>query len=294
MFERNRKTTLFPLLFAALLGAIPAVVRADAVLSTSVQVSGLAAQCNQSGIASAQCSAQGSVSFAPDDSASFGGVAQARASFGDLGTFASALGSCDVLSGPGISCPDEGGTVGARATFSDLITISNAPASGSLVFAFKTDGSDMLTCLNGSLCAPILPGTDLVATGGSNGEQIFALANGTNSLNIPFVFQSSDGTASFGVEFTLTSAGGCSTLGTFGVSLTCTAVANFFDTAAVTGVTVLDANGNPISGATITTASGVNYNNVTVPEPGTLTLLSSALFGLGCALKHRKPLSHRD
>ena len=52
-------------------------------------------------------------------------------------------------------------------------------------------------------------------------------------------------------------------------------MAQFSDTLTLTGIEVVDANGNPVSGVTITSDSGTSYP-MDVPEPGTYVLVVSA------------------
>jgi len=65
-----------------------------------------------------------------------------------------------------------------------------------------------------------------------------------------------------------------------------TAEAAYNDTAKVNSLLIVDANGNPILGAGIVSASGTTYNNIaSTPEPSTLILMGSGLLALvGIAL----------
>jgi hypothetical protein len=58
--------------------------------------------------------------------------------------------------------------------------------------------------------------------------------------------------------------------------------ASYFDTAIVDSLLLVDANGNPISGGDIISASGTNYNDlseppVSTPEPSSFLLLGTGL-----------------
>ncbi len=59
---------------------------------------------------------------------------------------------------------------------------------------------------------------------------------------------------------------------------TITGESNYSDTATLTGIEIVDANGNPVSGATVTSGSGTVYQEV-VPEPSTWAALLA-----GCAV----------
>ena len=61
--------------------------------------------------------------------------------------------------------------------------------------------------------------------------------------------------------------------------------ANFSDTLTLAGVEIVDANGNPVSGVTVTTDSGVPVN--VVPEPATWTLVAGATLLLFIIVRRR-------
>jgi hypothetical protein len=64
----------------------------------------------------------------------------------------------------------------------------------------------------------------------------------------------------------------------------CNVQTSFFDTAQITSIALVDANGNPINNTSISFSSGTNYNAIpsdiptnATPEPSTLALLGSGL-----------------
>ena len=59
---------------------------------------------------------------------------------------------------------------------------------------------------------------------------------------------------------------------------------NFYDTARITGIQILDSTGNPVDNWTIASESGLNYTPnglfAPAPEPGSICLLTVGLLGL--------------
>lgn len=99
---------------------------------------------------------------------------------------------------------------------------------------------------------------------------------------------------SIGYTFTLTSYAGvsCSTTPLLG-TCSATATAQLSNTASLVGITFEDANGNPISGFSIDSGSGINYNNLIesnespAPEPSTIWMGAAGLLLAGVNRAHR-------
>jgi hypothetical protein len=72
---------------------------------------------------------------------------------------------------------------------------------------------------------------------------------------------------------------------------TCATSVNFLDTAYVSGLNVLDSNGNMVNGVSITSASGTDYSdiNLLAPEPSTWFLfISGACLTIRLTLRSRR------
>ena len=273
------------LVLLVLTGFGPTVFGSQIGLSTGVSVSGQYAgqSCSQTGTTTASCSASATIQLVPPNPSTyfFSGNADAIASFGSLGAFAAGLANCTAT---GINCGEPEGNVTAGASFEDLIKITNGPASGFLDFAIQTSGSGSAIC-SASVpvaCANSFAGAQLAITSNELIDGLhqsgIGLTNGVSSHDVRIAFTSSGGVASVDFDLGLIAFIRCSV---DNITTDCTASSDFIDTAQVTGVTVLDPNGNVIMGASLTSQSGTNYGAISaVPEPSSLILVGSLLGGL--------------
>jgi hypothetical protein len=134
-------------------------------------------------------------------------------------------------------------------SYFDEITVSDAPATGSLVFTYALDGS--VEC---SFCTEVL------------GPGFFGNIDTTISEQFTQVydFTSIDGTANVAVGASMETKAACGD-----EDPSCIADVDFSNTEIVTGVQVLNPDGSVDPNAVITAASGTNYNDLvsTAPEP---------------------------
>lgn len=152
--------------------------------------------------------------------------------------------------------------VGAEASFTDSITITGGTGTGYFNSDFTVDG----TLLNGG-------GFPTAGISWSNSAGNVTVSPGTHTYHGTQSIQ-----FTFGVPFTftadLTSLVTWGNAGGFGEGL-----ADFGNTAKLTGITVVDSNFNDVTNFTATGSTGVNY--AAVPEPtSACTLLAGVLVPL--------------
>jgi hypothetical protein len=282
-----------PALVALLITLSPRTAKAD--LQSTASVTGTYETCSQSGSSSASCQTTGSEPIG-SGSATFGGEASALAAYGELGTVASALASCSDVSAPYNCYESNYGSSAATAEFVDTFDITNGPASGFLVFDGIADGNSGITCVgpdSASICDNDRGGTDtyLDVSGGSiNGiTGNYILANGTSLLTVTIPFTPAN----------LTSPGLISVIGAFrqdsgsacvaSNDTSCNGFSNYYNTFAITSLSVENSNGVVDPNAIVTSASGTNYNHLTsVPEPGSTLPLVLLASGISLSIHRRK------
>jgi hypothetical protein len=159
----------------------------------------------------------------------------------------------------------------ADSSFYDTLTITGGTGLGNLIMGFGVSGGSILQCTNtplatcgGTVSVQIIgPGVNKTVTqmivgtpGITEFETIDVVMNRGFQFGIPF---------DFSVDFDL-----ASTTFSTGMSL----FSDFLDPLQPTSLLITDSLGNPVSGATVASASGTNYRSEVVPEPGSWLLLA--------------------
>jgi hypothetical protein len=217
----------------------------------------------------------------------------ANADYGLLGVEARGTASTNQWQFQYFSGPIEDGA--ATASFSDSFTVSSSSAfTGFLVVSDAVSGVGYTDCTGSCFFEPdnpnyneaqvTLSGND-ATRGADTGElPVSGPSPFLVSLSIPIGATSmQNGTYSDAGTFTETlEAGTYCQMMSLGQ---CDSFMDFLDTSRVTGISLVDANGNPLD-ASISWASGTDYNAIPddtqspTPEPGSLALLGSGLICL--------------
>jgi len=252
-FFRNTFYCIVILAFGrSCLSTSPAAADSNSSLVSTTQAETGDFTCNQTGTTKSSCSESS-------------GFATAHSAYGDLGVQAMVEGSDSSAE--------------ADASFQDTVSARRAPQTGTFVLNVRITGS--LVCDIGvSGCGAGLEAYNSV--GFSNNSLLLTPANvGPLDFGFNFLFPYSDPSeVPIGIE--LAGFVFCNNAGT-----PCISSVNFSDTLLVTGLYVEDANGNIVPGATITSSSGTNYDDINesipVAEPSSWFLLAFAIVGLFAA-----------
>ena len=295
-------------IFAAALLALGTItfLRADA-LSSQVYILDqrlVGTACNEASSNSTPLSCTGEWTTpitSGENTVTFGGSAYAAAGYGLLHSASSGVASCDLQ--PGINCYGLAGNAHSSAGFVDEFTITGATHSGYLDFSVVADGTGHVTCAGDAATAICGGGASYgIASLSVYGPALVngisqsgtGLNPGTNDVNVWVPFSALGGVAEISTGLTLSTLIQCYAAR----NTTCAAYANFSNTAYVNGLSVLDASGNPVTGALVTAASGTDYNNIqtpaAVPEPSQIMVLSLGLLAMAWfrmrSIKRRRSL----
>lgn len=285
-----KRLSLLPIVAIAVCG-VPRTARADPFTVVSAYASTLTGspQCSNNASGASVTCTEGARYVSPRGGiVTSSATATASASYGVLHSSAEASLTCvGTLSVCGLAYAD------ANSGFVDSFAITDAPSSGSMVFTFATDGTYSSTCTvsagqcssngytSGSPSAQIYLAD---STSGLEGSYIIGLPAGPNTLAIADPFTSTDGITLLTPTIELVAQSDDCEFPSPGM---CSMSADFSDTAVVTGILVLDANGNVDPNAIVTDASGTNYDALVTPEPASVWLLTPALVGLVGMCRYR-------
>jgi hypothetical protein len=295
-FMRSLTTAFGFLILVTLIGAGSA--RGDSLSSfayTWTQQLGATCDQNTTGTTPASCYGEWTAALGDGATTTFGGNGYAAAGFGILHSGSSGVASCNVPAN--FNCYGVAGGANSSASFEDTFNITGGPASGFLDLSVVADGTGEVTCIGPQAAAACASSFGYAQLGAGNPvffngirEQGIGLSPGTNDINVWFPFAAVDGVAQVTNGLSLLTGIQCYVAD----NTSCSAYVNFSDTAYVAGLSVLDANGNPVSGAIVTAESGTDYNGIQVPapvpEPSTLLLMSTAFLGY-CIVRNRRGAS---
>jgi hypothetical protein len=289
MKDSSRVRVLFNLLILASMAAAGMdALKADSFsLSAQAQVftGGQGGNCPATGPVSSACSGNYSYSLGGNSLVTLSGTAAATAGFGDLHAGSSALTGC-IDSAPYNCLGVSGVLTFGTSSFSDSFAISGGPLAGYLDFSVRSDGIVGTACSGpdeafcNATAQGILTGGQTAAGAvlfnGTSGNYLLGTGSKVVTVWVPFnqLLETPN------IELLLSASSVCGV----GNNTSCSSTADFLDTVYVTGLSVLDANGDPVSGADVIAASGTNYNDIqgiAAPEPPTLALV---LAGIGCGV----------